>query len=68
MSLHCLPMYMNPSIHAKYSSLLPTASFQKGCINFTDDKELPIGVLAELITECSAIDIAAMLENRKKKS
>ncbi|MDB5110638.1 MAG: hypothetical protein JWR67_1752 [Mucilaginibacter sp.] len=68
MSLHCLPMYMNPSLHAKYASLLPAAKFQKGCINFTDGKDLPIVVLAELIAECSSIDIAAMLENRKRKS
>ncbi|MDB5017821.1 MAG: hypothetical protein JWQ84_2653 [Mucilaginibacter sp.] len=68
MSLHCLPMYMNPALHAKYAGLLPAAKFQKGCINFTDGEDLPIGVLAELITECSFIDIAAMLENRKKKS
>ncbi|MDB5115935.1 MAG: hypothetical protein JWQ79_1427 [Mucilaginibacter sp.] len=68
MSLHCLPMYMNPSLHAKYASLLPAAKFQKGCINFMDGQDLPIVVLAELIAECSSIDIAAMLENRKRKS
>ena len=68
MSLHCLPMYMNPAIHTKYDALLPSAKFQKGCINFTSAEELPIAVLTELIEECSAIDIAAMLENRKKKS
>jgi hypothetical protein len=68
MSLHCLPMYMNPSLHAKYAGLLPAAKFQKGCINFTDGEEMPIAVVAGLIAECSAIDIAAMLENRKKKS
>ena len=68
MSLHCLPMYMNPSLHAKYGGLLPAAKFQKGCINFTDGEDMPITVLAELIAECSSIDIAAMIENRKKKS
>src|SRR5471030_2511588 len=36
MSLHCMPMYMNPAFHAKFTALLPTAKFQKGCINFTD--------------------------------
>src|ERR1700761_4404000 len=36
MSLHCLPMYMNPVMHTKYTPLLPDAKFQKGCINFTD--------------------------------
>jgi hypothetical protein len=68
MSLHCLPMYMNPSLHSKYASLLPAAKFQKGCINFTNGEDLPVVVLTELIVECSSIDIAAMLENRKKKA
>src|SRR5260221_10798145 len=36
MSLHCLPMYMNPSLYDKFIKMLPTAKFQKGCINFTD--------------------------------
>lgn len=67
MSLHCLPMYMNPALHAKYAGLLPAAKFQKGCINFMDGEELPIAVVAELIAECSSIDLATMLENRKKK-
>jgi hypothetical protein len=67
MSLHCLPMYMNPALHAKYESLLPEAKFQKGCINFTNGAALPPTVLAALIKECSAINIADMLEKRKKK-
>jgi hypothetical protein len=67
MSLHCLPMYMNQALHAKYSSLLPYAKFQKGCINFTDDEAMPPGILAALIAECSSINIADMLENRKRK-
>lgn len=67
MSLHCLPMYMNAPLHARYSALLPNAKFQKGCINFTDGGEFPLKVLAALITDCSAISIADMLEKRKKK-
>ncbi len=35
MSLHCLPIYTNAGLHAKYAALLPSAQFQKGCINFT---------------------------------
>ena len=66
-SLHCLPMYMNPALHTKYESLLPAAKFQKGCINFTDATALPAVVSAALITECSVINIADMLEKRKKK-
>jgi hypothetical protein len=67
MSLHCLPIYMNPALHAKYAGQLPDAKFQKGCINFTDGEALPPAVLTALIAECSAISIADMLEKRKKK-
>ena len=68
MSLHCLPMYMNPSLHSKYEGLLPSAKFQKGCINFTYGEELPISILAALIADCSVVNIADVLENRKKKA
>lgn len=67
MSLHCLPMYMNPKLHAKYAELLSAATFQKGCINFTDKAAMPPATVAALIADCSSISIAAMLENRKKK-
>lgn len=67
MSLHCMPIYMNPALHAKYSALLPAAKFQKGCINFTNATEARPEIISALITDCSAINIADMLENRKKK-
>ncbi|MFA6246335.1 MAG: DUF1801 domain-containing protein [Mucilaginibacter sp.] len=67
MSLHCLPMYMNPALHAKYVGLLPDAKFQKGCINFTDGAAMPLTTVAALVADCSAINIADMLEKRKKK-
>jgi hypothetical protein len=67
MSLHCLPMYMNAPLHAKYAGLLPAAKFQKGCINFTDAVAMPVAIVSALITDCSPINIPAMLENRKKK-
>ena len=67
MSLHCLPMYMNPALHKKYEGLLLSAKFQKGCINFMNAGEMPVKIVAALITECSLVNIAEMLENRKKK-
>jgi len=67
MSLHCLPMYMNAPLHAKYTPLLPAAKFQKGCINFTDVAEMPADVVARLIADCAPVYLPAMLENRKKK-
>jgi len=67
MSLHCLPMYMNAPLHARYAGLLPAAKFQKGCINFTGAAAMPVATVAALIADCSHINIPAMLENRKKK-
>lgn len=67
MSLHCLPIYMNPPLRAKYVGLLSAAKFQKGCINFTDTAAMPPAIVAALIADCSSISIAAMIENRKKK-
>src|ERR1700712_5688222 len=46
MSLHCLPMYMNPALHQQLEKLLPNAKFQKGCINFNDEAEFPVAILA----------------------
>jgi hypothetical protein len=67
LSLHCLPMYMHADLHAKYAALLPAAKFQKGCINFTDAAEMPIGIVAALVADCAPINVPAMLANRKKK-
>jgi len=64
-SLHCLPIYMNPTLHTKYVELLSTAKFQKGCSNFTDAADVPRGVIAALIADCSSISIATLLESRK---
>ena len=67
MSLHCLPMYMNPVLYQQFQELLPVAQFQKGCINFKNGAELPVEILAKVIAECSSVNIAEVLENRKKK-
>jgi hypothetical protein len=67
MSVHCLPMYMNPAIHGKYSALLPNVEFQKGCFNFTKADEVPLDIAGQLFAECAQISIVALLANRKKK-
>lgn len=66
-SLHLLPMYMNKPIHEKYTGLLTKATFQKGCINFKNASEMPLDKVEQLLTDCSKIDVVAMLEKRKKK-
>ena len=66
MSLHALPIYMNPTLHTKYQSLLDKASFQKGCINFTSAEQMPLAVIKQFITECSAIDLEKIREEQLK--
>jgi len=71
MSLHCMPIYMNSPLHAKYQALLPGASFQKGCINFKTEGEMPLDVTSQLITDCAPVDLIAIREkylSDKKKS
>ena len=60
MSLHIMPIYGSPVLHEKYKKLLPLASFQKGCINFENEKQMPPAIVKLLIQDCSKIDLAAM--------
>lgn len=69
-SLHVLPIYGSPVLHAKYKELIPRAGFQKGCINFETAAELPLEILRQLIAECAPIDLlkireAQLAEKRK---
>lgn len=66
MSLHLLPIYGFPELHAKYQALLPTASFQKGCINFTHQEQMPLKVIKELISDCAPIDLMKIREEYLK--
>lgn len=66
MSLHALPIYMNPTLRGKYQSLLDRASFQKGCINFTSAEQMPLAVITQFIRECSAIDLEKIREDQLK--
>lgn len=67
MSVHCLPMYMNPPLHAKYVGLLPDAKFQKGCFNFSTATDVPVEIVGSLIADCEKVSIAEMIESRNKK-
>jgi hypothetical protein len=66
MSLHALPIYMNPPLHAKYEPLLNKASFQKGCINFSSAEQMPFTVVEQFITDCSVIDLEKIREEQLK--
>jgi hypothetical protein len=67
MSLHCMPIYGSPELHAKYINLMPDATFQKGCINFNSLVAIPLEVADNLFQDCARVSIATMIENRKKK-
>ncbi len=65
-SLHAMPIYGSKVLHAKYKLLLKKANFQKGCINFINESEMPLEIIKELILDCSAIDLLKMKEEYLK--
>jgi len=71
MSLHAMPIYGSTALHVKYKTLLPNANFQKGCINFIKQEDMPIEIIKDLITDCSSFDLLKMkeeyLKSKKKK-
>lgn len=67
MSLHCLPMYGSSVLFNKFKALLPGANFQKGCINFTTADQMPLNIVKQLFTDCSAIDLIKIREEYLKK-
>ena len=66
-SLHLMPIYGSPALHAKYASLLNKAKFQKGCINFKKAEEMPLDIVKDLLDDCARIDLIAMMEQFKMK-
>ncbi|MBC7438986.1 MAG: hypothetical protein H7250_03250 [Flavobacterium sp.] len=42
------------------------ANFQKGCVNFLDENELPLSILTSLLAECSKVDLQAIREEYLK--
>ncbi|KAK6033598.1 hypothetical protein OSTOST_00196 [Ostertagia ostertagi] len=66
MSLHVMPIYGSKPLYAKYQSLLPGAGFQKGCINFTSEQQMPLAIVQQLMAECAKIDLFKMKEDYQK--
>ena len=63
MSLHVMPIYASPVLYSRYKDLLKTANFQKGCINFKNENEMPLNILKKLIEDCSKIDLRKIKED-----
>lgn len=66
MSLHLLPMYGSKTLYDKFKSLLPEAVFQKGCINFKSQDEMPIKAVTQIISDCAPIDLVKIREEYLK--
>ena len=67
MSLHVLPIYGSMKLHTKYKALLNKANFQKGCINFDNEDNMPLDIVRQLITDCSALDLGKIKEEYLKQ-
>ncbi len=66
MSLHVMPIYGSKVLYDKYKAVLHKANFQKGCINFLNEDEMPLDIVQKLIIDCSAIDLLKMKEEYLK--
>jgi hypothetical protein len=62
MSLHLLPIYASQTLYSRYKALLNKAKFQKGCINFDNEVEMPLEIVTQLILDCSKIDLLKIRE------
>lgn len=62
MSLHVLPIYGSEKLYTKYKALLPKAAFQKGCINFKNEEEMPLKIVQQLMADCAKVDLRAIRE------
>lgn len=68
MSLHAMPIYGSPVLYSRYKERLPLANFQKGCINFKNEEEMPLGVVEQLISDCAGVDLLALKEKWQQQS
>lgn len=67
MSLHVMPVYGSKTLYSRYKTLLNKANFQKGCINFKDEVEMPLEIVQKLITDCSTVDLVKIREEYLKQ-
>ena len=63
MSLHAMPIYGSPVLYSRYKNILKKAKFQKGCINFINEEDMPLDIVNQLITDSSKIDLLKIKED-----
>ena len=54
-TLHALPMYCQPKIHAAYKKRVPNGDFGKGCIRFKFEADVDLNVIAAFIRDCAKV-------------
>ncbi len=64
-SLHLLPIYIYPELKAKFDAANKKLKSGKGCINFKNAEDLPLAVIAEIISATPAESHAAKLKSMK---
>jgi hypothetical protein len=65
-SIHIMPIYGGSPLHEKYQKLLPSARFQKGCLNFKSAVDVPLETIRQLFADCARVGLAALIEKRDK--
>lgn len=66
-SLHLLPIYLYPELRAKFDAAAKKPKSGKGCVNFKRAEDLPLAVIAEIISATPAAMHAAKLKSMKNK-
>jgi hypothetical protein len=62
LSLHSMVMYGSSirfggsGLREAYEKLLPKAKFQKGCVNFKNEAELPIDIAKKFIADMASVE------------
>ncbi len=65
-SLHLLPIYIYPELRAKFDAANKKLKCGKGCVNFKSAEDLPLSVIAEIISATPAESWEAKLKSLKK--
>jgi hypothetical protein len=56
-TLHAMPMYCEPKIHAAYKKRIKTGHFGKGCIRFKPAAEVDLDVIAAFVRDCARVPL-----------
>lgn len=56
-TLHAMPMYSEPKVHAAFKARVAGGDFGKGCILFKPDATVDLNVIAELIRACAKVSL-----------